>query len=926
MAPKRQAPGLRPIRSVRATAKLAVSNPSPNSSKSAVKSLHNGNKKPSSSEGSHLPDSSQSDSTQTIPPMPSVTITVANAEGSALNETLAQGNLAPEFSLGMGSGSEEKVSISQNENASGDPMNENVLEVKPKKKTKKVLKVVKKVVKKRVPKSSLKSLAACSNAELASEEILDDGGEKISSTENISLSIQEAGIVNLTESSEDKGLEKQAEVMDHHLSGCMPEQEVGKVASSIYAPFDVEKCEGVNMLVEETDSSVKHVGVGVAVEVENMYITSNDKEASVKESPVEGEKEEASGSQNPVDGEKEEASASEIPVEGEKEEASAIQNPVDGEKEEASASEIPVEGEKEEASASEILVDGEKEEASASEILVDGEKEEASASEIPLDGEKGEASASEIPVDGEKEEASAIETPMDAGKTDCIAEKSDSSAEIPMELVNVNADSVGDRAQVVGESSGYKGRKDDNETSNGQIILSGELEALERRRRRRTEIFIGGLNTDAKEEDVRKVFEAVGDIVEMRLVINTKTGKNKGYAFVRYASAMDAKKALEKYSNVEVCGKQCCTAPVDGNDTIFLGNIDRNWKNEDVIRLLQEIGIEKIDTVTVMANPTNVERNRGFAFLELETYKDAQIAFKKLQKKDLGQLKNIKVAWAEPLIEPDEEELLKVKSIYAEYLPPSWNEEKIRSHFVKFGEIENVVLSRNLHSSRRTDFAFINFTTREAALACIESFKHETLYDEGAQVNVKVSLAKPLPKGKPQKKVSKSTSKEISRQRQPSKYHVKPVDARNKETPVIHVVNQRKDDARPSGTSELEQLLAERALRKQMQARMANGAYTRMMANEDYTRSLPGHKRSFSALGDDPNFSDPRGYTRARVENSFPVGRVSHGEVPSGFGMTSYYQQPRADYNLGHRYSDYPNNFQREEDPYRGLGGDYRRY
>ena len=76
---------------------------------------------------------------------------------------------------------------------------------------------------------------------------------------------------------------------------------------------------------------------------------------------------------------------------------------------------------------------------------------------------------------------------------------------------------------------------------------------------------------------------------------------------------------------------------------------------------MQEIGIEKIDTVTVMTDPSNVEYNRGFAFLVLETNKDAQSAYKKLQKKDVfGKGLNIKVAWAEPLNEPDEEEMLKV--------------------------------------------------------------------------------------------------------------------------------------------------------------------------------------------------------------------------------------------------------------------------
>lgn len=62
-----------------------------------------------------------------------------------------------------------------------------------------------------------------------------------------------------------------------------------------------------------------------------------------------------------------------------------------------------------------------------------------------------------------------------------------------------------------------------------------------------------------------------------------------------------------------------------------------------------------------MANPNNIEQNRGFAFVELETNKEAKIAFNKLQKKDVfGKHMNVKVAWAQPLVEPNEEEMLKV--------------------------------------------------------------------------------------------------------------------------------------------------------------------------------------------------------------------------------------------------------------------------
>ncbi|GFZ02569.1 hypothetical protein Acr_15g0011770 [Actinidia rufa] len=328
------------------------------------------------------------------------------------------------------------------------------------------------------------------------------------------------------------------------------------------------------------------------------------------------------------------------------------------------------------------------------------------------------------------------------------------------------------------------------------VVWSGEMEALKRRKRRKTEIFVGGLHKDAKGEDIRKVFQEVGEIVDVRLVMSDKIGKNKGFAFVRYASAADAKSALAKFSSVEgssgvarvmgkgwetdwlmyrsgvmvmdrrkemvvgaglaeeggrkrvtglqnalrlchkgICGKECGAVPAEGNDTIFLGNIDKKWKSEDIIKLLQEIGIEKIDKVTVIADPSNIECNHGFAFLELETIRDAQNAYRKLQKKDIfGKQQKIKVAWAEPLSEPDEEEMLKVKSVYAEYLPFSWDEEKVKDYFKK--------------------------VCREAALACIEAFSCYSLTDEDSKVKVKVSLAKPLPKGKQVKHITNPVSKE----------------------------------------------------------------------------------------------------------------------------------------------------------------------
>lgn len=124
---------------------------------------------------------------------------------------------------------------------------------------------------------------------------------------------------------------------------------------------------------------------------------------------------------------------------------------------------------------------------------------------------------------------------------------------------------------------------------------------------------------------------------------------------------------------------------------------------------------------------------------------------------------------------------MQVKSVYVEGIPFSWGEEQLKERFEKFGNIERVVLARNIRSAKRKDFAFVNYKTREDALSCIELFEKEELMDNGskvfemftcmqhifistihfiliafyfggfAQINVKVSLAKPISKSKQNK-------------------------------------------------------------------------------------------------------------------------------------------------------------------------------
>ncbi|KAL3625968.1 hypothetical protein CASFOL_029517 [Castilleja foliolosa] len=67
-----------------------------------------------------------------------------------------------------------------------------------------------------------------------------------------------------------------------------------------------------------------------------------------------------------------------------------------------------------------------------------------------------------------------------------------------------------------------------------------------------TNICVAGLDwKKTKEDDIRKVFEGVGVVVEVRLAMFPNSLKNRGFAFVRFATSADAKNALSKCYNVE---------------------------------------------------------------------------------------------------------------------------------------------------------------------------------------------------------------------------------------------------------------------------------------------------------------------------------------------------------------------------------------
>ncbi|XP_029355901.1 RNA-binding protein 47 isoform X6 [Echeneis naucrates] len=250
------------------------------------------------------------------------------------------------------------------------------------------------------------------------------------------------------------------------------------------------------------------------------------------------------------------------------------------------------------------------------------------------------------------------------------------------------------------------------------------------------EIFVGKIPRDVYEDELVPVFESVGRIYEMRLMMDFD-GKNRGYAFVMYTEKHEAKRAVRELNNYEVRpGRLLGVCSSVDNCRLFIGGIPKTKKREEILEEVSKV-TEGVLDVIVYASAADKMKNRGFAFVEYESHRAAAMARRKLMP---GRIQlwghQIAVDWAEPEIDVDEDVMETVKILYVRNLMMETSEETIRQVFSQWnpGCVERVKKIR--------DYAFVHFTSREDAVLAMDHLNNTEV--EGSCIEV--TLAKPVDK------------------------------------------------------------------------------------------------------------------------------------------------------------------------------------
>ncbi|XP_013184465.2 probable RNA-binding protein 46 [Amyelois transitella] len=223
------------------------------------------------------------------------------------------------------------------------------------------------------------------------------------------------------------------------------------------------------------------------------------------------------------------------------------------------------------------------------------------------------------------------------------------------------------------------------------------------------EVFIGKLPREIFEDELVPIFSRVGKIYEMRLMMDF-SGSNRGYAFVTYATRAEAFRAVKELNGYEIRpGRSIGVVKSVDNCRLFVGNIPKNKTKEEILEELSK-RVAGIVDVILYKNCYDKRLNRGFAFVEFTSHRAAAMARRALVP---GCVKvwdqELMVDWAEPEPEVDDEQMRRVKVLYARNFLIRTTPQTIQTVF------EQAIGTKIERLKKIYDYAFIHFHEREHA-------------------------------------------------------------------------------------------------------------------------------------------------------------------------------------------------------------------
>ncbi|XP_031556102.1 glycine-rich RNA-binding protein 10-like [Actinia tenebrosa] len=175
---------------------------------------------------------------------------------------------------------------------------------------------------------------------------------------------------------------------------------------------------------------------------------------------------------------------------------------------------------------------------------------------------------------------------------------------------------------------------------------------------RRQKLFVGGLNRETSDDNLREYFEKYGELTDCVVIRDSETKQSRGFGYVTFKDYRVTKKVLEVKRTQGphvIDGKECevkRAIPRDDSSStahqktkkVFLGGIPDSATDEDIHNAVADVLEANPVLVDLIKKKNEPDKHRGFCFVELENEDDADelCCIKKIELK--GKMVEIKKA------------------------------------------------------------------------------------------------------------------------------------------------------------------------------------------------------------------------------------------------------------------------------------------
>jgi len=146
-------------------------------------------------------------------------------------------------------------------------------------------------------------------------------------------------------------------------------------------------------------------------------------------------------------------------------------------------------------------------------------------------------------------------------------------------------------------------------------------------------LIVNYLPNTLTEDEVLKMFEAIGSVSSCKLILNKTTGESLGYAFVEYADEESAKKAIDEITGTQLNGKTLKVSlarPPSAEDVknanVYIAGLPGTLPEDELLSLFSSYGTVLSHKILTNADGTS----RGAGFVRFSSNSEAAKAIKEM--------------------------------------------------------------------------------------------------------------------------------------------------------------------------------------------------------------------------------------------------------------------------------------------------------